>query len=94
MAIVFFPDSLVDVRELLRRAHGARKSTVLVDAFLNKAFNAIRDEISSLSRETQAQIPASNSLLDLVERSHCLTNQRLEISSALVCATQIAHFIG
>ena len=94
MAIVFFPDSVSDVRELLRSANGARKSTVLVDAFLDKAFNAIRDEISSSTREAQAQIPASNSLLDLAERCHGLTNPRLEISSALVCATQIAHFIG
>ena len=94
MVIAFFPDALFDVRGLLRRAHGARKSTILVDAFLNKAFNAIRDEISSSNRGAKAQIPVANSLLDLVERSHGLTSQRLEISSALVCATQIAHFIG
>lgn len=94
MATVLFPDQLIDARGLLRRAHGSKKSTILLESFLEKAYSAIRDEACVLPRAARAQIPNFNSLFDLSERSHSSRYQRLEVSCALVCACQLAHFIG
>ncbi|KAL8939701.1 MAG: hypothetical protein Q9216_003215 [Gyalolechia sp. 2 TL-2023] len=58
------------------------------------AFAAVLEEISILPRAARVQIPVSNSLFDLSERSHSSKGIRLEVSCALFCACQLSHFIG
>ncbi|KAL8724792.1 MAG: hypothetical protein Q9166_007749 [cf. Caloplaca sp. 2 TL-2023] len=53
MATVFFPHDLLDVRGLLRQAHRNRKSTVLLDSFLEKAFAVIQQGLTSIAGQNR-----------------------------------------
>jgi hypothetical protein len=94
MAIVFFPDQLADERKIHREIHEARNRTVLVRSFLDKAYQALREEVWNLHRDVRDEIPPFNSIFDLSERHATCKIQRLEISSALLCIAYLAQYIG
>lgn len=94
MSILLFSHQVTDVRGQLRLIHQSRNSTVLVDSFLEKAYSALRHDVSTLPRSARSQFQAFNSVFDLSERHHNAQTQRLEISSALFCISQLAHFFG
>ena len=94
MTIVLFSDQLADVRGHLRLIHRNRKSTVLVEPFLERAYEALRHDACTLPREARSQIPVFDGVFDLSERYYNAKTQRLEISSALLCISQLAHFFG
>lgn len=94
MSISLFPDQLPDTRGLIRRAHEARRRTVLVKSFLEKAYSAIRAEVWNLPRDIRNQIPPFNSIFDLSERHAASKVQRVEVSSALLVIAEVANFIG
>jgi len=94
MPIVLFSDHLADVRGYLRQVQRSKDSCVLVESFLEKAYAALREEICTLSWAARAQIPAFNSVYDLIERYESSNTRGLEISCALLCVCQLACFIG
>lgn len=94
MSVSLFPDQLPDTRGLIRRAHEAKKRTVLVKSFFEKAYSALRAEVWNLPRDIRNQIPPFNSINDLSERHAASKIQRVEVSSALLVIAEIANFIG
>lgn len=94
MTIILFSDQLPDLRGYLHRLQRTRNGTVLLSAFLEKAYAALREEVCLLPRASRAQIPAFNSVVDLSERFDRFKVRRLEVSSALLCICQLAYFIG
>lgn len=94
MSIIFFPDRVKSSRELIRQVHQTRHTTVLVASFLEKAYSTLREEVWGLNREEREQIPPFNSVFDLSERHANSEIQRVEVSSALLCIAELAHFIG
>jgi hypothetical protein len=94
MSVSLFPDQLPDTRGLIRRTHEAKKRTVLVKSFLEKAYSALRDEVWNLPRDVRNQIPPFNSVYDLSERHADSKVQRVEVSSALLVVAELANFIG
>ena len=94
MVVVVFEDHLAGLRAYLRKAHRARDQTTILKSFLEKAYLAIRDEVRQLPRESQSELPTFSSVYDLCERVEGLGVSRLDVSSALLCACQLAHFIG
>lgn len=70
MPIVLFSHQVADVRGQLRLIHQSKKSTVLVDSFLERAFAALRHDVRTLPREARSQFVAFNSVFDLSERHH------------------------
>ncbi|KAF2742534.1 polyketide synthase [Sporormia fimetaria CBS 119925] len=94
MSMLLFPDQLLDTRGLIRRAHEAQKKTILVKSFLEKAYAALRTEVWNLPASSRRQIPPFNSVYDLSERNAASKIQRVEVTSALLCIAQLAHFIG
>lgn len=94
MSVIIFSHQVTDVRGQLQRIHQSKKSTVLVDSFLEKAFAALRHDVCTLPREARSQLQAFNGVFDLSERHHSAKFQRLEISCALICISQLAHFFG
>ena len=67
---------------------------MLVEAFLEKAYDAVRRDVFTLSSEARNQVPVFNSVFDLSERHHDAEIRRDEISCALLCICQLAHFLG
>ena len=94
MHIIQFAHHVKDVRGKLRRIHKNIDSTVLVSSFLSKAFDVLRHDARTLSRNDEIQIPIFDTIFDLSERHHNAKAQRLEISCALLCITQLSHFLG
>ncbi|KAF2132453.1 putative polyketide synthase [Dothidotthia symphoricarpi CBS 119687] len=94
MSVLLFPNQLLDTREVIRQVHHARQSTVLAKSFLEKAYHALRDEVWNLHRDVRDEIPPFNSAFDLSERHAASKIQRVEVSSALLCISQLAQFIG
>jgi len=94
MSVSLFPDQLPDTRGLIRRVHEAKKRTVLVKSFLEKAYTALRTEVWNLPRDVRTQIPPFNSVYDLSERHSASKIQRVEVSSALLVIAELANFIG
>ena len=94
MHVILFSHHVADVRDHLRRIHRKKNSTLLVKVFLQKAYEALRHDACTLPREARSQIPVFDSIFDLSERHHEAREQRLEISCALLCISQLAHFIG
>jgi hypothetical protein len=94
MSVSLFPDQLPDTRGLIRRIHEAKKRTVLVKSFLEKAYSALRAEVWNLPRDVRTQIPPFNSVYDLSERHAVSKIQRVEVSSALLVIAELANFIG
>ncbi|KAL1594334.1 Type I Iterative PKS [Paraconiothyrium brasiliense] len=94
MSVSLFPDQLPDTRGLIRRAHEAKKRTVLVKSFLEKAYSALRAEVWDLPRDARDQIPPFNSVYDLSERHAASKIQRVEVSSALLVIAELVNFIG
>ncbi|KAF1976212.1 putative polyketide synthase [Bimuria novae-zelandiae CBS 107.79] len=94
MSVSLFPDQLPDTRGLIRRAQEAKKRTVLVKSFLEKAYSALRAEVWNLPRDVRNQIPPFNSVYDLSERHAASKIQRVEVSSALLVIAELANFIG
>ncbi|KAJ4291933.1 hypothetical protein N0V90_009831 [Kalmusia sp. IMI 367209] len=94
MSVSLFPDQIPDTRGLIRRAHEAKKRTVLVKSFLEKAYSALRAEVWNLHRDVRNQIPPFNSVYDLSERHAASTIQRVEVSSALLVIAELVNFIG
>jgi hypothetical protein len=94
MSVYLFPDQSPDTRGFLQQAHEAKRRTVLVESFLEKVYSALRTEVWNLPREIRDQISPFNGVFDLSERHEASNIQRIEISSALLCISQLAHFIG
>ena len=93
MQVYVFGDQTVDSRLFLRQVY--QRTGILLTTFLERAANAIHEEISSLSSLRRGgQIPDFSNILELVERSSTAGLHHPAIESALVCLAQLAHFIG
>ena len=94
MPIILFEDHLADVQSQLQKAHKLRESTTLLKSFLEQAYLALRDEVQSLPRELRLDIPTFDSVYDLGQRCSSIQDSRLDVSAALLCVCQLAHFIA
>lgn len=93
MQIYVFGDQTVDSRPFLRQI--CQRKGLLLTSFLERAGNALYEEVSSLSNiQRGGRIPDFSNVLELVERSSTARLPHPAVESALVCLAQLAHFIG
>lgn len=92
MEVYVFGDQTADCRSFLHKAL-ARKEDVLLSVFLEKAAFAIRDEVSKRACN-QSNIPNFATILELADRYYSSQSSDAAIESALVCLSQLVHFIG
>ena len=93
MQIYVFGDQTVDYRLFLRQVF--QRKGLLLTTFLERAGNALHEEISSLpSIREGGRIPDFGNILEFVERSSAVGLQHPAVESAFVCLAQLAHFIG
>jgi hypothetical protein len=93
MSLLLFTDQYSQDYNSLLDLQKSRSKFVLVSAFLDKAHTALREEICLLPRAAQAQLPSSDSIVNLYERLRRKGAKSLELESALVCISQLAAFI-
>ena len=93
MEVYVFGDQTVDCRLFLRQIY--QRKGLLLTTFLERAGNALREEISALPNVRHARsIPDFNNILELVDRSSVAGSRHLAVESAFTCIAQLAHFIA
>lgn len=94
MELYIFGDQTADCRHFLRKVL-LRKGNVLLASFLESAATALREEISRLSHvQYRERFPSFSNVQELVERYYEEGKPNPAIESAIVCLSQLAHFIG
>ncbi len=94
MELYIFGDQTADCRQFLRKIL-LRKGSVLLTSFLESAANALREEIARLPYVQYRQcFPGFSNVQELVERYYEEGKPNPAIESAIVCLSQLAHFIG
>ncbi|KAI0151201.1 polyketide synthase [Pestalotiopsis sp. NC0098] len=93
MSYLLFGDQSLDTHGFLADFYRQGNPSVLAKSFLQQVGDALRDEIDRLPRFERTKIPVFRTLQQLNEKYH---HQRIKfpgIDSALLCITQLAHYI-
>lgn len=86
-----FGDQTLDVRPYLRHFTLHRDSPVL-DDFLQRSFDAIREEIHQSPSHVRARLPRLTCIEDIIFRAHD-DNSCLALDMACTCLYQLGVFI-
>lgn len=87
-----FGDQTTDCRSFLKKAV-AREDNVLLGLFLEKAAFAIRDE-NAQRPHVDHDVPDFTTIQELADRYLAKGEVDPAFESALVCLSQLVHFIG
>jgi len=90
--IYVFGDQTADCRAFFTKVF-PRKDDVLLQAFLERASEAVRVENRSRSHPSKA-VPDFNTIQELVDRYYRGEQKDAAVESALLCISQFCHFIG
>ncbi|KAI1372948.1 polyketide synthase [Hypoxylon crocopeplum] len=93
MAFLLFGDQSLDTHGFLAEFYRRGNPSVLSKEFLRLAGDALRDEIDRLPRGERRKIPIFRTLQQLNEKYHAQEIKFPGIDSALLCITQLAHYI-
>lgn len=90
--VYVFGDQTADCRAFFTKVF-PRKDDVLLQAFLERASEAIRVENVKRSHPSSA-VPDFNTVQELVDRYYRGELKDAATESALVCISQLSHFFG
>ncbi|KAK9417967.1 putative Polyketide synthase [Seiridium unicorne] len=93
MAYLLFGDQSLDTHGFLADFFRQGNPGILAKTFLHQTGEALREEIERLPRLERQKIPIFRTLPQLNERYHTQTVKYPGIDSALLCITQLAHYI-
>ena len=93
MAFLLFGDQSLDTHGFLAEFCRQGNPSILAKVFIERAGQALRDEIESLRKLERAKIPVFRTLQQLNERYHGQSIKHPGIDSALLCIAQLAHYI-
>lgn len=93
MAYLLFGDQSLDTHGFLADFCRQGSPSILAKTFLHQAGAALREEIDRLPRLERQKIPIFRTLQQLNTRYHAQTIKYPGIDSALLCITQLAHYI-
>lgn len=93
MAFLLFGDQSLNAYECL--AGFLRRTTlgILSKSFLEQTSLALQNEIDLLSSIDRQRIPTFSSIQELNERYHISNTKNSAVDSALLCITQLTHYI-
>lgn len=90
--VYVFGDQTADCRSFFTKVF-TRKDDVVLQAFLERAGEAVRVENKNRSHPSKA-VPSFSTIQELVDRYYRGDAKDAAIESALVCISQFTHFIG
>jgi hypothetical protein len=93
MDIIVFGDQTVDCKSFLKTAL-RRKGSPLLSSFLERVHSTIQDEVATMPSGQRLRIPPFSNIAELVERYYDAALPNPSMESAIVCLSQLAHFIG
>ncbi|KUI58481.1 Conidial yellow pigment biosynthesis polyketide synthase [Cytospora mali] len=93
LAFLLFGDQSSDTHGFLAEFFRQPERGILANAFLEQAGRALRKEIEALSRVERSKLPKFLSLQHLNERYHAQSFKHPGIDGALLCISQLAHYI-
>lgn len=92
--ILFFGDQTVDTHAFLKSVLTRGKSNALVTSFIVQASAALREEVAQLPSLDRQSIPNFSTVQELSDRHHEGQLVNTAIESALLCISQLAHYLG
>ncbi|CAK7202988.1 Type I Iterative PKS [Sporothrix eucalyptigena] len=93
LAFLLFGDQSLDTYAFLSGFYREENQGILAKAFLNQAGEALLREIESLGRLERPKLPLFKTLQQLNERYHAQEKKHPGLDGALLCVTQLAHYI-
>ena len=90
--VYVFGDQTADCRAFFAKVF-PRKDDVLLQAFLERASEAVRVENQTRTHPSKA-VPDFNTIQELVDRYYRGEQKDAAIESVLLCISQFCHFIG
>ncbi|KAI8168501.1 Conidial yellow pigment biosynthesis polyketide synthase [Colletotrichum sp. SAR 10_71] len=93
MSYLLFGDQSLDTHGFLAEFCRSGNPSTLAKTFLEQAGQALREEIDGLGKLERSKLPTFLTLRQLNERYHAQSIKHPGIDSALLCITQLAHYI-
>ena len=93
LAFLLFGDQSLDTHGFLAQFFRQEKKGLLAKAFLDQAGHALRKEIEQLPRAERARLPVFLTLQQLNERYYAHKLKHPGVDGALLCISQLAHYI-
>ena len=93
MSFLLFGDQSLDTHSFLADFCRQGFPSTLSTAFLDRVSNLLQNEIERLPVLERARIPAFTTIPELNNRYHAKDIRHSAIDSALLVATQLAHYI-
>ncbi|KAE8447936.1 hypothetical protein EG329_010008 [Mollisiaceae sp. DMI_Dod_QoI] len=93
MAFLLFGDQTLDIHGFLADFFKSGNPSILTQSFLDKVGSALRAEVDQLSTLERRRIPHFSSVKDLNDKYHARDIKNAAVDSALLCITQLAHYI-
>jgi len=93
MAFLLFGDQSLDTPEFLADICHQSNLSVLSRSFLEQVGSALREQVDQLSSLEGQRVPKFSSIQELNKRYHMGEIKNSAVDSALLCITQLAHYI-
>ena len=94
MAFLLFGDQSLDTYAFLADFCGGAKSpSLLARSFLEQVGTALIKEVDQLSSIERQMVPRFTNVQELNDNYHKHENKNSAVDSALLCITQLAHYI-
>lgn len=93
MAFLLFGDQSLDTHEFLREFCRHGNPSVLSQSFLDQVGSALKEEVNQLSILERLKIPNFSNIQELNEKYYDREIRNSAVDSALLCITQLAHYI-
>lgn len=93
MRFLLFGDQVVDLHNYLRRQLLSGRTSPTLGSFFQRVNLALRREIAQLSPLEAKNIPDFSAIDELLDRTQSESALHLGVESALLCISQLAHYI-
>ncbi|KAK4645321.1 Polyketide synthase [Podospora bellae-mahoneyi] len=93
LAFLLFGDQSLDTHGFLAEFFRQEKQGILAKAFLEQAGHELRKEVEKLPRVERSRLPIFRTLQQLNERYYAQKLKHPGIDGALLCISQLAHYI-
>lgn len=93
MAFLLFGDQSLDTHEFLADICHRSNLSVLSRSFLEQVGSALREQVDQLSSLERQRVPTFSSIQELNKRYNMGDIKNSAVDSALLCITQLAHYI-
>lgn len=93
LAFLLFGDQSTDTHGFLAEFFRQPERGLLANAFLEQVRHALRREIEGLPRVERSKLPKFLSIQNLNERYHAQGLKHPGVDGALLCISQLAHYI-